>query len=62
MKIKLPLAIVGVCYSYCLIIFWSSFTSLNVTQETQCFGCEEQCVIIQVDSQHENTNIVDSLV
>jgi len=62
MKINLPLAIVGVLYSYCLIILRSSFSSLNVTQETQCLGLEEQHVIIQVDSQHENTNIVDSLV
>ncbi|CAJ2652717.1 unnamed protein product [Trifolium pratense] len=51
MKINLQLAIVGVCYSYCLIILRSSFSSLNVTQETQCLGLEEQHVVIQVDSQ-----------
>ncbi|WJX63701.1 hypothetical protein P8452_48558 [Trifolium repens] len=55
MKINFLLAIVGVCYSYCLIIIRSSFSSLTVAQETQCLGLEE--VIIQVDyEQRENTN------
>ncbi|AES98877.1 putative exocyst complex component Exo70, cullin repeat-like-containing domain-containing protein [Medicago truncatula] len=62
MKIKLSLAIVGVCYSYCVIILRSSFSSLNVTQETQCLGLEEQHVIIQVDSQHKNTNSHDNIM
>ncbi|KAK2376587.1 exocyst complex component EXO70B1 [Trifolium repens] len=55
MKINFLLAIVGVCYSYCLIIIRSSFSSLTVAQETQCLGLEE--VVIQVDyEQRENTN------
>jgi len=57
MKIKLLLGIVGACYSYCLITIRSSFSSLIVTQDTQCLGLEEQRVVIQVDSQQlEDTN------
>ncbi|WJX63694.1 hypothetical protein P8452_48551 [Trifolium repens] len=57
MKINILLAIVGVCYSYCLIILRSSFSSLNVPHETQCLAPEEQGVVIQVDlHQQENTD------
>ncbi|CAK8536745.1 unnamed protein product [Lathyrus sativus] len=55
MKIKLPLAIIGACYSYCLIILRSTFSSLSVSPENQYL--EEQRIIIRVDSQqHENIN------
>ncbi|PNY09568.1 leucine zipper protein [Trifolium pratense] len=58
MKINYLLAVVGVCYSYCLIILRSSFSSSsNVPQETPCLGPEEQRVVIQVDLQQlENNN------
>jgi hypothetical protein len=57
MKINILLAIVGVCYSYSLIILRSSFSSLNVPHETQCLAPEEQGVVIQVDlHQQENTD------
>ncbi|CAL5189725.1 unnamed protein product [Lathyrus oleraceus] len=57
MKFNLLLAIAGVCYSYCLIILRSSFTSFDVTPENHSLGPEEQLVAIQVDSQQrENSN------
>ncbi|CAK8537900.1 unnamed protein product [Lathyrus sativus] len=57
MKFNLLLAIAGVCYSYCLIILRTSFTSLNGTSENHSLGPEEQLVVIQVDSQErENSN------
>jgi len=56
-KINYLLAIVGVCYSYCLVILRYSFSLLNVTQETQCLELEEERVVIQVDlQQRENIN------
>ncbi|XP_058744779.1 exocyst complex component EXO70B1-like [Vicia villosa] len=57
MKFNLLLAIVGVCYSYCLVILRSSFTSLSATSENQSLELEEQRIVIRVDSQqHENIN------
>ncbi|XP_050878675.1 exocyst complex component EXO70B1 isoform X2 [Lathyrus oleraceus] len=55
MKIKLWFAIIGACYSYCLIILRSTFSSLKFSAENQYL--EEQRIIIRVDSQqHENIN------
>ncbi|WJX63695.1 hypothetical protein P8452_48552 [Trifolium repens] len=56
MKINYLLAIIGVCYSYCLIILRSSFSTLNVIPEPQCLELEEQRVVIQVDFQQEDTD------
>ncbi|KAK2376581.1 exocyst complex component EXO70B1 [Trifolium repens] len=56
MKINYLLAIVGVCYSYCLIILRSSFSTLNVIPEPQFLELEEQRVVIQVDFQQEDTD------
>lgn len=57
MKIKLLLAIVGVCYSYCLIILRSSFSSSNVRQETRCVIGLDERVVIHVDSQQQENPI-----
>ncbi|CAJ2652723.1 unnamed protein product [Trifolium pratense] len=57
MKINFLLAIVGVCYSYCLIILRSSFSSVNVQHETPCLSLEEQQVVVQVDSEHFHTSL-----
>ncbi|KAL5102295.1 hypothetical protein RYX36_006622 [Vicia faba] len=51
LKFNLFLAILGVCYTYCLIILRFSFACLNATSENHSFGPEEQLVGIQVDSQ-----------
>jgi hypothetical protein len=57
MKINFLLAIIGVCYSYCLIILRCCFSSLNVPHETTFLAPEELGVVIQVDlQQRENTN------
>jgi hypothetical protein len=59
-KIKLSLAIVGVCYSNCLIILCSSLSSPNGTEEIQRLGLDEQHVVIRVDSEQPE-NMVATL-
>ncbi|XP_057442197.1 exocyst complex component EXO70B1-like [Lotus japonicus] len=60
MKIKLQLVIVGACFSYCLIILRSSFSSMGVaaSAENVLPGLvqDEQVIVIQVDSSQHQVN------